>query len=101
MKNESAPKFQWKYLFLTVSLAGAAIAAFDHEPTRVSYLSAPVSAILFGLFLIWTVLGKESALYDEQNRLAPAAAKPVPVRWHEPRRPVNDVSHPILSARLH
>lgn len=81
-------------------MLGVGVTVFDREPTRISYLALPISAILFGLFLIWTVLEKESALYDEQHHLAPAAATPAPARRHERSRPAN-VTSPILSARMH
>jgi hypothetical protein len=63
-------KIRWKYVLLTLSLAGIAITACDRQPTTVSYLALPLSAILFELFLIFSILEKESALFDEQNHKA-------------------------------
>lgn len=93
------PKLRWKYVFLTASLISLAIAVLDHEPSRISYLSLPVGTILFGLFLIWNVLEKESALFDEQNQKAPLAQKPAPSKRPREFDPA-DAIRPVLPGRL-
>lgn len=90
-------KIRWNYVFLAFSLTGGAITVCDRQPTVFSYMALPLSVILFGLFLIFTFLEKESALYDEQN------CKPLPIRDQPEARasqPVN-AARPILSAQLH
>lgn len=86
-----------KNVFLTISLTGLALTICDRQPTVLSYMFLPVSAILFGLFMIWTVLEKESALFDEQNRDEEPAVK----RMRPERSQSTDVLTPILSARWH
>jgi hypothetical protein len=59
-----------KYILLSLSLIELAIGFSNARPTIFFYLGLPVGTILFCLFLIFQFLGKESALYDEQNRAA-------------------------------
>ncbi|HUA67824.1 MAG TPA: hypothetical protein VMA13_04685 [Candidatus Saccharimonadales bacterium] len=71
-------KLRWKYVFLAMSLAAFAAAAMDQQPTIFSFMTMPAGAIFFGLFMIATVLEKESALYDEQT---------LPTQRKRPHRP--------------
>lgn len=57
-----------KYIFLTLSLIELTIGLSNARQNTFFYLGLPVGAILFGLFLVFQVLEKESALYDEQQR---------------------------------
>ena len=59
-----------KNIFLTLSLLALA-AEFFHPGESVSwYICPPAAAVFFVLFLIFTVLEKETALFDEQQRVA-------------------------------
>jgi hypothetical protein len=68
-------KIKLTHLLLAASLIGFAIAAIDQQPTIFAYVSLPVATVLMGLFLIVTMLEKESALYEEQARQAGALWK--------------------------
>jgi len=61
-----------KNILLAISLLGFAIAFSNFGEASVwadaLALGLPIGTILLGLFLIFTVLEKESALYDEQER---------------------------------
>ena len=59
-----------KKILLTLSLIELAVGLSNARPNAFFYLGLPIGAILFGLFLIVTVLEKESAIYDEQQRAA-------------------------------
>jgi|GEM_PF-3531594 len=63
-----------KYLFLTLSLIAFAIGFSEAQDNVFFWLGRPIGAILFGLFMIFMVLEKESLLYDEQKR-TPELAK--------------------------
>ena len=57
-------------------LLGLSLMAFALSPTGALWgIFMPVGAILLGLFLIFYVLGKQSALFDEEQRLRTALAE--------------------------
>lgn len=60
---------KWKYAFLSLSLVEFAIGISNARANVFFYLGLPLGAILFGLFLIFQLMEKESALYDEQRRV--------------------------------
>lgn len=64
------PKLRWKYVFAAMCLTGIAITVFDRQPTILSYMALPLSAVMFALLLIFGLLEKEADLFDEQNRQA-------------------------------
>jgi uncharacterized membrane protein YtjA (UPF0391 family) len=70
--------WNWKYIFLTVSLIAFAIGFSDAQATTLFDLGRPVGAILFGLFLIVQVFEKESALLDEQMAAEAAQRRNLP-----------------------
>jgi len=54
----------------TKALLGISLTSFLISATGVLWgLFLPVGAIVFGLFIIFYMLGKESALFDEEQRL--------------------------------
>lgn len=57
-----------KTLFLLIALAGAVVSLVGIGPEIVVNLGIPVFAVMFSLFLIFTFLGGESELYEEQKR---------------------------------
>ena len=60
----------------TKVLLGISLASFAISLTGVLWgLFLPVGAIVFGLFMIFSVLGKESALFDEEQRLRMSLAE--------------------------
>lgn len=60
----------------TKILLGISLTSFLISLTGVLWgLFLPVGAIVFGLFLIFNLLGKESALYDEEQRLCQSLAE--------------------------
>ena len=59
-----------KNIALTVSLIAFAIGFSDGGESAFWYMGRPVGAILFAVFMIFTVLEKESLLLDEQRREA-------------------------------
>jgi hypothetical protein len=60
-----------KKILLALSLASFAI-----SPTGICWgLFLPAGAILFGLFMIFNMLEKESALFDEEHRSRLALAE--------------------------
>ena len=67
---------KWKYAFLSLSLMEFAIGFSNARPNVFFYLGLPLGAILFSLFLIFQLMEKESALYDEQNHAAQVARQP-------------------------
>ena len=91
-------KLKWKSIFLTVSLSGFAIAILDQQPTMLSYLSLPVAAILFELFLITTFLEKESALYDEQKRIEELARDGIRAALPETAPPARAGNSTLIAA---
>jgi hypothetical protein len=66
---------KWKYVLLGLALVELAIGFSNARPNVFFYLGLPVGTILFILFLIFHILEKESALYDEQNRQMELARK--------------------------
>lgn len=56
-----------KNIFLTIGLIAFAIGFSDMGESVFWYLSRPVGAILFMLFMILNLLEKETALFDQQN----------------------------------
>ena len=55
---------------MTKLLLGVSLAAFALGFTDILWgFGKPVGAICFGLFLIFNMLGKEAALYDEEQAL--------------------------------
>lgn len=56
-----------KNIFLTTALIAFAVGFSDVGESVFWYLSRPVGAILFMLFMIFTLLEKEAALFDDQN----------------------------------
>jgi hypothetical protein len=57
-------------------LLGISLASFLISATGVLWgLFLPVGAIAFGLFLIFNLLGKESALFEEEQRLRTSLAE--------------------------
>ena len=69
-----------KKIFLITSLMAFAIGFSDAQENVFFWMGRPVGAILFGLFMIFTVLEKESALFDEQQRSTKSADAKSPVR---------------------
>jgi hypothetical protein len=69
---------KWKYAFLSLALIEFAFGFSNARPNIFFYLGLPLGAILFSLFLIFQLMEKESALYDEQHRA------PEPVRQAAP-----------------
>jgi hypothetical protein len=85
-----------KYIFLTLSLIELTIGLSNARQNTFFYLGLPVGAILFGLFLIFQVLEKESALYDEQNRAAELARNPGKIR-QQPSSIRQEAANPALT----
>lgn len=56
-----------KNVFLTISLVSFAIGFISTGESIFWYLGLPVGAIFFGLFMIFMILEKETALLDEQS----------------------------------
>ena len=81
---------KWKYAILSLSLIELAIGFSNARPNVFFYLGLPLGAILFSLFLIFQLMEKESALYDEQNR---AVAPAQPAATQAP--PTPPISRPI------
>ena len=75
-------------LFLVVSLVEMAVWFVVPGENAFIYLSLPLGAVLFGLFLIFSVLEKETLLHHEENR------ESVPVRVESPSVPT---SQPLAS----
>jgi fumarate reductase subunit D len=48
------------------------------QETVALYVVLPLGAVFLGLFLIFNMLEKESALYDEEHKLHPAPIKAAP-----------------------
>lgn len=60
----------------TKALLGISLISFAISLTGVLWgLFLPVGAIVFGLFMIFYILGKESALFDEEQRLRRSLAE--------------------------
>jgi len=57
-----------KNLFLTIALITFAIGFFGTGESILYYMGLPVGAIFFMLYMVFTVLEKESALLDEQQK---------------------------------
>ena len=57
-----------KNIALATSLIAFAIGFSDGGESTFWYMGRPVGAILFAVFMIFTVLEKESLLLDEQRR---------------------------------
>ena len=77
--NQTMPMIRSKFVFLTLSLVALAIGFCNVGQNVFVYLGLPVGAILFGLFMIFQVLEKESTLFEEQQYSAQ--------RLPQPRRP--------------
>jgi len=89
-----------KYMFLTLSLIELTVGFSNAGQNAFFYLSLPVGAILFGLFLVAQVLEKESALYNEQKCAAEALggtqkaqARPVSTQPKVAHDPVLTTAH--------
>ena len=89
---------KWKYAFLSLSLIEFAIGFSNARANVFFYMGLPLGAILFCLFLIFQLMEKESALYDEQHRApeparqpAPATRPPPPIS--RPKQDTNPASH--------
>ena len=59
-----------KNIFLTISVASFTIALFATSESIFWYMGLPMGAIFFCLFMIFMLLEKETALFDEQSRAA-------------------------------
>ena len=57
-----------KNVFLTISLVFFAIGLSQGGESIFWYMGLPTGAVFFGLFMIFMLLEKETALLDEQNR---------------------------------
>ncbi|MDB6067982.1 MAG: hypothetical protein JWR26_4190 [Pedosphaera sp.] len=67
-----------KKVLLTCSLTAFAIGFSDVGEAPQWGLGRPLGAVFFILFLIVMLLEKETALYDEEERLKSSVSKPVP-----------------------
>lgn len=56
-----------KNILLTLSLVAFAIGFSDFQENMFFWSGRPVGAILFGLYMIFMVLEKPSALFDQQE----------------------------------
>ena len=65
---------KWKYAYLSLALIEFAVGFSNARANVFFYLGLPLGAIFFCLFLIFQLLEKESALYDQEHRA------PEPVR---------------------
>lgn len=60
----------------TKIVLGVSLAAFALSLTGALWgIFMPVGAIFFGLFMIFNMLGKEAALFDEEQRLPASLAE--------------------------
>jgi hypothetical protein len=59
-----------KNIALTISLVAFAVGFSDAGESMFWYMGRPMGAILFGVFLIFMVLEKESLLLDDQQLAA-------------------------------
>jgi hypothetical protein len=92
---------KWKYAFLSLSLIELAIGFSNARPNVFFYLGLPLGAIFFSLFLIFQLMEKESALYDEQQRapeparqeVAPAPSRPPISRPKHDTNPASNRAH--------
>ena len=69
LMNKKSPLSKLKKLFLIVSAVEIAIWFVVPVAHTIVYLSLPLGAVIFGLFLIVSVLEKETALYDAENQI--------------------------------
>ena len=90
---------KWKYAILSLALIELAIGFSNARPNVFFYLGLPLGAILFSLFLIFQLMEKESALYDEQHRAVEPArpAAPLPKPISRPLQDTNPVSGKVRS----
>lgn len=64
---------------LTISIAGIALGLSGLQENIFFWMSLPVGAIFFIVFMIFMFLEKEYALLDEQNRVAKKVFTRLPV----------------------
>ncbi len=84
---------------MTKILLGISVSAFLTSPTGALWgLLLPVGAICFGLFMIFNLLGTETALFDEEQRLRYSLARPNTPGSQRVQRPQRDVSLTAVSA---
>src|SRR5271163_777915 len=75
--NFAVPKL--KTVFLVVSLLEVALWLMRNSHRTLVCLGLPLGAVLFGLYLIVSVLEKETALYDLEQQAKPQASSPVSI----------------------
>ena len=73
-----------KYLFLAISLIAFAV-GFNSGDSVYWGIGLPVGAILFCLFMIFSLLEKEVALFDEQERDGAAKQESVGTTFFSPQ----------------
>jgi len=87
---------KWKYAFLSLSVIEFAIGFSNARPSVFFYLGLPLGAILFCLFLIFQLMEKESALYEQEHRTpepARQAASTPPPSISRPKQDTNPASY--------
>ncbi len=81
----------------TKILLALSLTSFAISPTGICWgLFLPIGAILFGLFMIFNMLEKESALFDEEQRSRSALAEKM--NQSQNQKSENSVHH--FKARL-
>lgn len=83
----------------TKLVLGISLAAFALSLTGVLWgIFVPVGAIFLGLFMIFYVLGKQAALFDEEQRLRTALAEKNAPGVQQTARAKSEVSFSRASA---
>jgi hypothetical protein len=95
-RGQVMSKIRWNRIFLVLSVLGLAITVCDRQP-EATFRIALLSAALFLLFLIPSILERESNASDQQNCGVSRKQNVPELRKHQSMA----VTKPLVSARWH